>query len=457
MKKNSGNTLVVFVGALLVAMIFLPFVTQLLRTEAKRSDGHQRSTVAFQLAETAVAKGVAKLSESRKNWTDALSGVPIPRFRGWDSEAFTDVSGGNYKVAFSTVSGMPGIVYVTGKGRDNASREIRVIVAGYSHVDPDTPALILNQGLASALPDIEVNWGAVKSYGDCFYSLTRSFPRLYSAGLTTRDSNPALPNNNTVDNWSYQTDMGSPPFPDFGYYKGKAMNSVVPSSSTKGEIRRSDGSSVVRNPPNSGYFQSSLNVGKGIIFDKSSALGEGLGNHYEFRSSTSVLYFEINPADTVAVSIARAFLEVEAVIANAPYVDLNGSSTTFRVFGATIPLSAQTQYAGNKVWVAGYPTAAAVWVSTFVPVAGLPTRCCYNIPNVQIHGYFYSPRHSMGSAPLSRGGRVVGVLHAGGPTTGGGSFFSPSYVYFDPKKLNSVVWTNGPLYRVSWIESGRTW
>lgn len=456
MRKNSGNTLVVFVGILLVAMIFFPFVTQLLRTEAGRSVSHQQSTVAFQLAETAVAKGVAKLSESRKNWTDALSCVPIPRFRGWDSEAFTDVSGGSYKVAFSTPTGISGVVLVTGKGRDAASREVRVIVAGYSRVDPDVPALILNQGLSNVSPNIEVHWGSVKSYGDCYYSLTRSFPRLFSAGLTTRDSNPALPNNNTVDNWSYQTDLGSPPFPDFGYYKDKAINSVVPSSSTKGEIRRSDGSSVVRNPPNSGYFQSSLNVGKNIFFDKFTALGEGIGNHYEFRSSTSVLYFEINSADASAVSINRAFLQVEAVIANAPYVSLNGSTTTFRVFGATIPAAAQRQYFGTKVWMAGYPTAGAVWVSTFVPVAGLPSRCCYNIPNVQVHGYFYSPKHTMGNALLS-GGRVVGVLQAGGPVAGGGDFLGPSYVYFDPDKFNSIMWANGPLYRISWVESGHTW
>jgi hypothetical protein len=400
---------------------FFPFVTQLLRTEAGRSVGHQQSTVAFQLAETAVAKGVAKLSESRKNWTDALSCVPIPRFRGWDSEAFTDVSGGSYKVAFSTPTGISGVVLVTGKGRDSASREVRVIVAGYSRVDPDVPALILNQGLSN-FPDIEVHWGSVKSYGDCYYSLTRSFPRLFSAGLTTRDSNPALPNNNTVDNWSYQTDMGSPPFPDFGYYKDKAINSVVPSSSTKGEIRRSDGSSVVRNPPNSGYFQSSLNVGKDILFDKFTALGEGIGNHYEFRSSTSVLFFEINSVDASAVSINRAFLQVEAVIANAPYVSLNGSTTTFRVFGATIP----SRRADSVFWHKGLDgrvsTAGAVWVSTFVPVAGLPSRCCYNIPNVQVHGYFYSPKHAMGNALLA-GRSGCGSSPGGGPCRRAGEFF----------------------------------
>ncbi len=447
MKNIRGNSLAIFVGLLLVVMLFFPLVIQLLQSESKQSVSNLKSALAFQLAESAVVKGVSKLSENRANWLNAVAGIPIDGYR--DDRTYTDLTGGSYKVAFYLGS-TPGTVLVVGKGQDDSTKEVRTIEAEYAPYAPDT-ALIFNKGFngSDGVSDfIEAHWGAVRSYGNSNYPLGKGFPRLYSTGSTKRDADPALPNTNNVDNWSFQTDMGAAPFPDLGYYKNKAMNSFVPTTTATGEIRRNDAAAVVRNPPNSGYFQDSLNPGKQIFFDKLAALPEGLGNHYEFRNSTSVIYVE--SADvTPTVTIQRAFLDVEAVIVAKGVIGLSNSAVTFKVFGATIPDSAQGHYLGTTVWKAGFPTAASVWSTDFAGAYALSGHCCYNIPNVQIHGYFYSYKHDWGNSS-----KVVGVVHSGSYSD---MYRNGEKVYFDPTVLKNVVWATSPIHLLSWKETNRSW
>lgn len=447
MKNNRGNMLGLFVGLLLVVMMFFPLIIQMLQSESKQSVNSLKSALAFQLAESAVVKGVAKLAENRSNWIAAAAGTPIDGYR--DDRVYSDLSGGSYKVAFY-VGSTPGTVLVVGKGRDGSTKEVRVIEAEYAPFAPDT-ALIFNKGFngSDGVTDfIEAHWGAVRSYGNSNYPLGKAFPRLYSTGSTKRDADPTLPNTNNVDNWSFQTDMGAAPFPDLSYYKAKAINSTVPTTSTTGEIRRSDLAAVVRNPQLSGYFQVSLNPGKQIFFDKLSALPEGLGNHYEYRSSTSVIYIESDDMNPT-VTFQRAFLDVEAVIVAKGVMGLSNSAVTYKVFGATIPGTAQGHYVGTTVWKPAFPTAASVWATDFAATFAQANHCCYNIPNVQIHGYFYSYRHDWGN-----GGKVVGVVHSGAVND---MYRNSEKVYFDPAVLKNVVWATSPLHLLSWKETSRDW
>lgn len=447
MKNVRGNSLALFVALLLVVMMFFPLVIQLLQSESKQSVSNLKSALAFQLAESAVVKGVAKLSENRSNWINAASAVPIDGYR--DDRVYTDLTGGSYKVAFYLGS-TPGTVLVVGKGRDDSTKEVRVIEAEYAPYAPDT-ALIFNKGFngSDAIGDmIEAHWGAVRSYGNSNYPLGKAFPRLYSSGSTKRDADPALPNTNNVDNWSFQTDMGAAPFPDLAYYKAKAMNSFVPTTTATGEMRRNDAAAVVRNPPNSGFFQESLNPSKQIYFDKKAALPEGLGNHYEYISSTSVIYIE-SADNTSTVTFQRAFLDVEAVIVAKGKIGLSNSAVTYKIFGATIPSTAQGHYMGTTVWKAGFPTAASVWISDFAADFAKPNHCCHNIPNVQIRGYLYSYRHDWGNSS-----KVVGVVHSGSSSD---MYRDNEKVYFDPEVLKNVVWATSPIYLLSWKETGRSW
>lgn len=436
-----------FVGIVLLVLLFFPVLIQLLQTESKQSVNQQKSTIAFQLAEAALVKGVAKLGESRKNWTDALAGVPVTGYN--DDREFMDVAGGSYKIVFSPGS-TPGNILVIGKGKDHSSHEVRSVEAEYSGVDPDAPALIEDKGHSYINSWMTAHWGSVKSYNNSGYMVEYGYPRLYSAGnIRGRDTNPAPPNTDSFHYWAYKSDMGSPPVPDLAYYKQKAQNSVVPSSSTTGEIRHPDGSSVTRVPANSGFFQSlfALQGGEDIIIDKKAALLEGMGNLYEFRSSTSVLYFEMNDINSCYLEIRRAFLEVEAVFFVGTGIGgIWNSAVPFNVFGATIPVSAPYQYQGQ--WTAGGPTGQATWNSTFQGIYAQPNHCCYNITNLQIHAYVYGDGIGYAS-----GVRILGVLQQHDILGAN----ADSRIYYDPSVMKNVVWSKSPLYRVSWKESSRSW
>lgn len=446
MREKKGNALAVFVGIVLLVLLFFPLLIQLLQTESKQSVRYQKSTIAFQLAEAALAKGVTKLGESRKNWTDASAGIPITGYN--DDREFNDVSGGSYKVILASGS-VPGTVRVIGKGRDHSSMEVRALEAEYSGVDPDAPALIGNKGHSFVNQGITAHWGSEKTYANSGYMTEFGYPRLYSAGgIHSRDMDPASPNTDSAHYWAFRTDMGSPPVPDLDYYKTKAQNSIVPSSSTTGEIRHPDGSPVARVPADSGFFQSSwaLQGGENIIIDKRDALPEGMGNMYEFRSSTSVIYFEMRDLDSCWLYIRRAFLEVEAVIAVGMWPGyIINSTVPYHVYGATIPETAPLQYQGT--WTKGWPTGQAVWNSTFQGVYSQPNHCCYNITNLQIHGYLYT------DGILQTSSKILGVWQTREGTLNG----SNSVVYYDPKVLQNVVWSKAPLYRLSWKESKRSW
>lgn len=441
--------LAVFLGILLLSIIFLPLVIQLLQTESVQSVNHRKSTVAFQLAEAAVAKGVSKLIESRMNWNNAITGTPLNGYKN-DVE-YNDLSGGKYKI--NLASGItPGTVLIIGKGMDDSSRETRVIEATYSGIDPDAPALLFNQGQALGGANYySVHWGSIKSWGNLNYLKDFSYPRIISSGyISVRDSDPTPPNTDSVVYWAYRSTMGSPPTPDLAYYKQKAMNSIVPSSSTTGEIRHPNGSSVARNPPNSGYFSSAwaLQAGEDMILDKFSFLPEGMGNLYEFRSSTSVLYFDIIQVNSSFPFLLRTFLDVEAVIINGSEGGIVNSTVPYMVYGATIPESAPYQYQGNRTWKVGTPTGQTVWSSTFSAVYAQANRCCYNITNLQIHGYVYL------SDPVTSRATFLGVAQQ---NTTNASWSTDSRVYYDSNVLNNIVWTTNSIYRISWKESGDPW
>jgi hypothetical protein len=434
----------VFLGLLLLVVVVLPLVIQLLQNESKQSVKRQKSTVAFQMAEAAVAKGVAKLTETRKNFTDAIAGIPLSDYN--DDRAFADIPGGKYKIKITSGS-VPGNVFILGKGMDSSSSEIRSIVAEYSAGDPDSPALIFNQGQTSGSSWIIPEWGSLKSYNNLMYFVEYSYPRLKGAGyITGRDIDPTPPNTDNIHYWAYQPDLGSPPVPDLAYYKQKAMDSVVPSSSTTGEIRRTDGSPTFRNPPNSGYFQSLLNWGKSIYFDKKTGLPEGMGNFYEFRSSTSVIYLDYTDLTSSYFFIDRVFLDVEAlIIPNGGYA-ITGSAVPYHVYGATIPESAPYEYQ-NTVPVWGPTSGQSWWNSTFAGIYSQPNHCCYGIANLQVHGFFYGTGGSFNRTTF------LGVAQF----TTEGSFSADSKVYYDPTVLDNVSWAKAPIHLTSWKETSHSW
>lgn len=443
MRKNAGNLMAVFLGILLVVVIVFPLIIQLLQNESKQSVHRQKSTVAFQLAEAAVAKGYAKLTETRKNYIDGVAGIPLTDYN--DDREYEDIPGGKYKISITSGSS-PGTVRVIGKGKDSSSFEVRTIVAEYSGSDPEAPAAIFDTGENTACFNFKVEWGSVKSYADFAYLKNVVYPRIFSAGnILFRDEDPTPPNTDNIHYWAYQSDMGVPPVPDLAYYKQKAMNSIVPSSSTTGEIRLVDGSPVVRNPPNSGYFQSSLNPGKHTYFDKFAGLPEGMGNLYEFRSSTSVIFLDATGFAS-RFFINRVFLEVEALVIPYGGITIVGSAVPYHIYSATIPETAPFHYQSTAPILVGAPTGQAEWNSNYQAIFSQPNHCCYDITNLQLHGYYY------GRPGSSSKFNMLGVAQF--TTTGS---MSGNQIFYDPSVLENVSWANVPMHRISWKEISRSW
>ena len=446
----------IFLGIILLVLVTLPLVIQLLQGEAKQSVNRQKSTVAFELAETAVAKAVATLTASREDLTNALAGTPVVGYN--DDREYDDTQGGKYKVKISPGSSAYSVLIV-GKGVDSSSREVRAVEAEYSTMDPQNPAVILNQGYTHDYQQlgptsfITAHWGSIKSFNNVDYPPTIPYPRLISAGKSgERDTDPSPPNTNNVDYWAYQTRLGTPPVPDLAYYKLKAQGSVFPSTTTKGYFRNWNGAAITRNPPESGYIQSSLNPMKMIYFDKSPLLPRGKGNYYTVRNSTSVLFFDSNAKDGCSIGFKEVFLDVEAVIFPNSTFQIDNTTTNYHVFGATIPSQAPLEYQGTIPWGGG-TNAQAVWANNFAATYVQANQCCYNIPNLKIHGYVYMAVTGQGGAWVNS--RVLGVAQVQGDPAY--TFFNDPIVYYDPAVLKKIKWAKAPLYRLSWKESKRSW
>jgi len=65
MKQNeSGQMLAIALGIVLLLLIIVPNLVKMVQTESRQTDKQRKSTIAFNIAETAVERGMWKLKES---------------------------------------------------------------------------------------------------------------------------------------------------------------------------------------------------------------------------------------------------------------------------------------------------------------------------------------------------------------------------------------------------------
>lgn len=213
--------LVMVVGV--VAMIFVASVVYKSTTAGKSSVQSSKSISAYELANAAVQKGIWALNLNSDNWNVVGSGGSIPGYDG--STVYTDIPGGKYKITITS----------------GATADDRVIVA-YAKDNSPTPQF---RGLKVTLSKATAQFGAVMGYKIHFKKTTKVhwgpvyaydsinlegksrlyYPQLYSMGkITNRDTNPALPNTDGLQWWSYNFAPGLPSWPnvDFEYYKALA-------------------------------------------------------------------------------------------------------------------------------------------------------------------------------------------------------------------------------------------
>ncbi len=388
--NRSGQILIIALGILLFLAIALPSIIQLTQYESRWTLKEQRTTRAYQLAESAVEHGFQNLLLSTSTWYDIQALTPIVGFQF--DRTYTGVSGGEYQINYTQGPGTQQAT-ITGVGRSttaDGTKELRAIKAVYSNASGATNAITAGNTVTVGA-NVNVEWGAVISYTSIDPG-GRTHPRFYTSGsITGIDTNPAAPNTDNVQWWSYKTDLPPQPQVDLQFYKNKALNNCTPQL----------GCPPCYNAP-----------GSGINTDITGCV-DTLG--------TNTYYFETG--DWTWKNPGANFIYGNVVLASGNMaISGNGGTDSSGpgVYMATIPPQAWQEY-GKTVndWNNFYhcmdggspATYAAAVTASYVASAvttQIPSGCVNSAGSVLVHGFVYAG----GGTGLNGGGnaRFHGVV-----------------------------------------------
>jgi hypothetical protein len=208
----------VLVGAILVVSVLLlvvPLMVQWSRQEARWSVKQQKSTVAFNLADAAIDRGMWKLKSSTSCWAQAVVGT-VQAGYNFDT-VYTDIEGGVYRIRFAT-GPAAGQVTVTAEGRDGLTRQTRALRAVFEN--KALPGPMLSGGAINIGAQFEAHWGPILAHGNIALSGAAAadrFPRKLSKQVVSSSVAPArdvngMPPPNT-DNLEWWSDYAVPDLP----------------------------------------------------------------------------------------------------------------------------------------------------------------------------------------------------------------------------------------------------
>ena len=219
----------------------VPAMVSWVQMEARTGVKNKKSTIAFNLAEAGVERGMWKLKSSTSTWAQASAGTPISGYH-FDT-TYTDVAGGTYRISFSSgVTDGNSTVLVWAEGRDDQKKETRSIQAVFEN--ETIPGAIISGGTLKQAGTAIVHWGPVMAQNTITVSgnsLTSHYPRKLSKQAVV--SSPAgqydttwpfPPNTDNVEWWAA---YDVPELPDFDFaalrssaaatmYLGVAHNTV---------------------------------------------------------------------------------------------------------------------------------------------------------------------------------------------------------------------------------------
>ncbi len=212
---------------LLVFMILLPALILWLQQDTKMAVKSQKNTLAFNLAEAGVDRGMWKLKSSTATFSDALAGNIIAGYN-FDS-TFTDITGGTYRIRFSSGPAAKQVT-IWAEGRDSANNQTRSIKEVVQN--QTIYSALMNGGNVSWSKGLGIYWGSVVSQGNLTLVDDNVagwyFPRKYAKGvvigtaLNPRDVNgPTPPNTDNVEWWSGY-DVPDVPVLDFAAMRSSA-------------------------------------------------------------------------------------------------------------------------------------------------------------------------------------------------------------------------------------------
>jgi len=235
--RRKGQVLVGVILVMLMMMIIVPAMVVWVQQESRISVKDKRSTVAFNLAEAAVERGMWKLKSSTSSWIAAQEGQQISGYH-FDT-TYTDVSGGSYRINFSSLA-LNGLidVMVWGEGRDDARKETRSIQAVFQNT---IPGAIIAGGTLQEKGTAIVHWGPVLALDDITMSgnaLNRHYPRALSKQVVhPYDTNGLTPPN--TDNLEWWSDYNVPELPIFDFAALRSSASATNTLNCNGKYNSS--------------------------------------------------------------------------------------------------------------------------------------------------------------------------------------------------------------------------
>ena len=226
-KNSSGQVLAGVVMVMMVLLIIVPAVVTWVQMESRASVKDQKSSLAFNLAEAAVDRGMWKLKSTTSTWANAQAGITLA---GYNLDAtYTDVPGGSYRVTFSTAAN--GRVQVWGEGRDANRKETRSIQAVFANAS--LPGPVLAQGVMNYGGVFQTHWGPVMAQNNINITGTatqvlRRFPRKLSKQVVLgnatlqRDTNGLTAPNTDNQEWWSNYSVPKLPLLDFATLRASA-------------------------------------------------------------------------------------------------------------------------------------------------------------------------------------------------------------------------------------------
>jgi len=218
-RAESGNVLAMVVILMIVLLIFIPALIRWSMNESRWAVKDQKSTAAFNLAESGISRAVWSLKISTSAWSSALIGVPPVGFNF--DRTYSDVEGGTYRVRITSTS-TSNQVAIVAEGRDRMAQETRAVRAVYRN--STFPGAIITGGVLTHSGAFEAHWGPVLAHNNINISgnaATEYFPRKYSKQVVTgtggqpRDTNGINPPN--TDNTEWWSDYAVPDLPQLDF------------------------------------------------------------------------------------------------------------------------------------------------------------------------------------------------------------------------------------------------
>lgn len=228
-RRARGQTLVMVLLILSVTAIMIPAIVFWLRSEAKWSVKESRNTVAFNLADGAVERGMWKLKSSTSTWDAAAKGTLIA---GYNNDlTYSDMPGGYYRIKFSS-GPSAGRVTVIGEGKDTSSNEIRAVQVVFQN--SSVPGAVIARGVITWANAFSAHWGPIMSQNNINITDANAaqdyFPRKLSKQVVTcnskgyaRDTNGLDPPNTDGVEWWSGYNVPDLPVLDFEAMKSSAI------------------------------------------------------------------------------------------------------------------------------------------------------------------------------------------------------------------------------------------